>query len=417
MKSIYERLAKVEWKTYDNHQAQGANKFSHSIVESQIFTFVVGLRKKEYKIHEAAFSSLSRPLRVLLNGPHKEAQDLRVEWPDVDEQTFVRFTQWAYTKNYVTEEPEIILNQLHLQEVEPSDDGDDLEKNFPSPDAPEQAMYSLQSLLGYRGIADRGHCGNPLCNYFGSAFPAGTLRSVQCLACRSNYQTKVCASCGSAWSDCNKCVLSKGTDRSRCSKPDCPYGKGRQGGYSTTTSLQCSICKNDFQARCCDCCDSAYTDCPICYETGLSCSPARRGLIDEFMDRDGTNYPAITLLFEPKKNTDGYEDYTRVFLCHAKLYVLGDTYDIPELQQLALHRLHATLKQFTLYPSRLNDIAALTKYIFDNTRTPDKIQDMISHYYACIVEDALKHDGLESLVEEIPDFAFSLISRMCERLH
>jgi hypothetical protein len=144
-------------------------------------------------------------------------------------------------------------------------------------------------------------------------------------------------------------------------------------------------------------------------------SPRGR-LVGKFLDESGSEYPTSTSVFLPRKNTEACEDYTGVFLCHAKLYVLGDKYDIPPLRQLALHRLHATLKEFTLYPSRMDDIATLAKYVFENTVPEDKIRDMITLYYACIVEDASKHDGLKSLIDEIPDFGFGLISKMSERL-
>ena len=127
-------------------------------------------------------------------------------------------------------------------------------------------------------------------------------------------------------------------------------------------------------------------------------------------------YPTFTSVFSPRKNTEGCEDYTGVFLCHAKLYVIADTYDIPALKQLSLHRLHATLKQFTLYPSRFNDIATLAKYVFENTVPQDTIRDLITLYYACVIEHAWKQDGLKSLIEQVPDFALGLISKMSDRL-
>ncbi|KAF3770549.1 hypothetical protein M406DRAFT_336207 [Cryphonectria parasitica EP155] len=225
------------------------------IIGSKIFKFIVGSRKKEYHVHAAAISPLSKPLNVLLDGPHKEAQELCVEWPDVDEKTFVRFTQWAYTKNYVTEEPDIVLGQHDIP----------------------------------------------------------------------------------------------------------------------------------------------------CFD-------------DKSGENNGTECPSSTSAFIPRKNTEGCEDYTGVFMCHAKLYVLGDTYDIPQLRQLSLHRLYVTLREFTLYPSRFNDLATLAQYIFDNTRPDDRIREIIALYYACIVEDALKHDGLQSLLDTTPEFAFGLISNMRERL-
>lgn len=121
------------------------NDLQCSILQSRVFTFVVGSSKKQYSIHEAAFSQLSDPLKVLLNGPLKEAQTMRVEWPDVDEQTFVRFTQWAYTKSYVTEEPDIILDQSSIELSWPTDDGCETNEEPLKPEDPGKAMYSLQS--------------------------------------------------------------------------------------------------------------------------------------------------------------------------------------------------------------------------------------------------------------------------------
>lgn len=135
-----------------------------------------------------------------------------------------------------------------------------------------------------------------------------------------------------------------------------------------------------------------------------------------FLDKDNALYPPSSSVFTPRKNTEGCEDYSGVLLCHAKLYVLGDMYDIAQLRQLSLHRLNTTLKEFTLYPSRFSDISTVSKYILENTRPGDKIRDMITLYYACIIEDALKDDGLKSLVDDIPDFALGLISKMSERL-
>lgn len=288
---------------------------------------MVGSSKKQYSVHAAAFSQLSSPLEILLNGPHKESQTMRVEWPHVDERTFVRFTQWAYTKSYNTEEPEIILDQSSIELSSPTND--QCEKNEESKDikAFEQQLYSLQS-----------------------------------------------------WEQ------------------------------TATINKGCSNCASRFES--CFCGRSLYGSFPCC----ISKTPKKSLLVAKFLDNDNTDYPTTASVFEPRKNKESCEDYTGVFLCHARLYVLGDIYDIPQLRQLALHRLHATLREFTLYPSRLNDIAVLAKYIFDNTQSHDKIREMIVLYYACIIEDVLEQDELTSLIDEIPELAPILISKMSERL-
>lgn len=250
-----------------------------------------------------------------------------VEWPDVDERTFVRFTQWAYTKSYDTEEPEIILDQSSIELSSPTNDQCEKSDDSENIKAFEQPMYSLQSWEQTATIDE------------------------------------FCRVCASRFSSC--------------------------------------FCGRRMQVRTL-CCNSK--------------SPKKTLLVQKFLDKDNVDYPTTTSIFEPRKNVEKCEDYTGVFLCHAKLYVLGDVYDIPQLRQLALHRLHATLREFTLYPDRLNDIATLAKYIFNNTLSHDRIQDMICLYYACIIEHVLEQDQLTSLIDDIPEFAPILISKMWERL-
>lgn len=67
------------------------------IVSSLLFTFVVGLNDKELTIHSALVANQYRKLNALVNGTMKEAQERRVIWSSTDEETFLRFSQYAYT--------------------------------------------------------------------------------------------------------------------------------------------------------------------------------------------------------------------------------------------------------------------------------------------------------------------------------
>ncbi|KAG6361876.1 hypothetical protein INS49_010105 [Diaporthe citri] len=288
------------------------------IIGSDVFTFVIGPNGKEYNVHGTAISRLSKPLGVLINGDMCEAKEKCVKWPDIDEKTFVRFAQWAYTETYVTEEPDILLGHSLIE----SPNAPSMTPALPNRKTSEMPLYSLITANSTQ-YQKKQYCWNQVCGW-----PSDV--------------------------------------------PEMPH-------------------KIFDQA-------------------------IRRVLIHEFLDTSGTTYPTSTSVFSARRNIEGCEDYTGVFLCHAKLYVMADTYDIPSLKQLSLHRLHATLKEFTLYPSRFNDIAALAKYVFENTVPEDKIRDMITLYYACIVEDARKQDSLKSLIEEIPDFASGLINKMGDRL-
>lgn len=381
---------------------------SNRIIGSDIFKFVIGPNLKEYKVHGTAISRLSKPLGVLINGEMREAKEKCVNWPDIDEKTFVRFTQWAYTKAYVTEEPEIPLDPSFIRAP-----------IFPTvTQAPakstgsEKLLYSLVTADSVQS-REKGCCWNRGCAQYGKSNGKADHRPT-CLVCRKIYVTTACPSCDSVYTDCPTCGPLTSAVRNSCSNTSCRWRN--TGNAATTGQLTCLRCLTNYSTKHCGCL-SAFTDCGACAAAMTHTTRLKRSeLVNKFLDESGTKYPTTTSVFSPRKNTEGCEDYTGVFLCHAKLYIVADTYDIPALKQLSLHRLHATLKEFTLYPSRFNDIAALAKYVFENTRPEDKIRDMITLYYACIIDDARNHDGLKSLIEEIPDFAFGLISKMSERL-
>ncbi|KAK8052492.1 hypothetical protein PG993_003877 [Apiospora rasikravindrae] len=105
------------------------------ILRSRPITFVIGPTQTEFVVHANALTRLSAPLQALLDGNMKEAQEGRVVWDDVDDQTFVRFIQWAYTKDYVTAKPDT-LNEASNSEAD--DDAFNLWRQ------PERALYSLQ---------------------------------------------------------------------------------------------------------------------------------------------------------------------------------------------------------------------------------------------------------------------------------
>ena len=69
----------------------------------------------------------------------------------------------------------------------------------------------------------------------------------------------------------------------------------------------------------------------------------------------------------PRKNLDKSEDYTEVFLCHARVYVFADLHDIEELKLLALDELHALLAIFDLYEERTGDVVSLLRYAYANS--------------------------------------------------
>ncbi|KAK8073630.1 BTB/POZ-like protein [Apiospora phragmitis] len=100
-------LAKVEYSMFPG----GCYKpltlpIEKSIATSGPFRFLVGPEKKEYMMHAELVASMSKPLRALVTGGMDESRRGVVEWPEVDEATFVRFFQFGYTGQFDAEEPE-----------------------------------------------------------------------------------------------------------------------------------------------------------------------------------------------------------------------------------------------------------------------------------------------------------------------
>ncbi|KAK4076948.1 uncharacterized protein Triagg1_3915 [Trichoderma aggressivum f. europaeum] len=313
------------------------NKYE-SILASKPFNFVVGPKKKQFTMHEAAITRLSKTLDKLLNGGMKESQEHCVCWEDIDEKTFLRFGEWAYTGDYKPEEPEILL------------------------DASQIANSTQDTKI---------------------ATPSKTEPVADCLATFNS--TKV--------------------------KP--PFSHCGQNATSTINAT-CSTCRNSFiTLRCRDsyCSTYQFYQCQKCRGGGMQ---KRKAMVEKFNNNSAYAPPATP--FVPRKNTESCEDYSGVFLSHARLYVLADKYDINELRDLSAHKLWVTLKEFTLYPERMGDLVGLVRYSFQNTLENDKLRTLLKDFCACTVENLCEGQGFLDMICETPEFACELIKEMSTRL-
>lgn len=400
------------------------------ILESKMFKFSIGVNKKKYPIHGAAIARLSKPLDRLMNGPHKEAQELHVEWPDIDEETFVRFTQWAYTETYDTEVPSIVLAQgatpcvdnVHDSGREPSSSHQIAVEATQTAEKPLPSLESLHAdASAPSGPADAALacCHNPDCSGYMQKQPRSRGEShITCIYCRANYSSIRCKLCTSVYSKCPSCLNGDSANlvRSAClNSACCLYEKDDVFNKPGLREAQCQSCLKRSSSFACYQCGSIFMSCRRCTPTIKQPQPRQR-LIAKFLDNDGAKYPPSVPTFVPRKITESCENYSGVFMCHAKLYVIGDKYNIPELCQLSLHRLHVTLCCFELYPSRYDDIAIVTRYLFENTRSDDRIRQMMALFYACNVEHLSKGDTFQILMDETPGFAANLFSCVSERL-
>ena len=128
----------------------------------------------------------------------------------------------------------------------------------------------------------------------------------------------------------------------------------------------------------------------------------KESFISQYESSWGT-FPAYSLP-TPRSNKSPLEDYTEVFLGHARMYVFAEKYDIQSLKKLALDKLQHTLSIFTLYPERVGDITALLRYVYANTtETVDGTNDvrtMLAHYIGTEMETLIKDGEIKDLMLE-----------------
>ncbi|KAF1838836.1 hypothetical protein BDW02DRAFT_564687 [Decorospora gaudefroyi] len=124
------------------------------------------------------------------------------------------------------------------------------------------------------------------------------------------------------------------------------------------------------------------------------------------------NEPKASMLdnFEPQGNNSPEQDFTLVFLAHARLYTFAYMRLIDPLKRLALHKLHKTLLGFQLYKRRIGDVIELARYAYGTGEdrkedgTIEDLRKLVMEYMACAVSTFGKHDDFVSLLEEGGEF-------------
>ncbi|CAI7657019.1 uncharacterized protein N7487_009657 [Penicillium crustosum] len=84
-----------------------------SIVHSPPFTFLVGPRHTKLTIQSGLAEHVSKPLHNLMNGPTRESKHRIAVLEEDDVETFVAFTEYAYTGDYSVPRPEREVQEEH----------------------------------------------------------------------------------------------------------------------------------------------------------------------------------------------------------------------------------------------------------------------------------------------------------------
>ena len=119
-------------------------------------------------------------------------------------------------------------------------------------------------------------------------------------------------------------------------------------------------------------------------------------------------------------NNRSTEDYSEVFLSHARLYVFAETYQIPGLKAIAAQNLDDVLHQFTCYPQRIGDIIGLVEYIYENTPEREQheeiLREVISHFVANNLKDLVQSTKFQELLARGGSFVTDLCEKVSHRL-
>ncbi|KAI9788409.1 MAG: hypothetical protein M1816_006934 [Peltula sp. TS41687] len=333
---------------------------SYRIVGSTPFKFLVGPDRKPFTVHAALVAHHSKPLGALINGGMQESKEGCAVLEDVDEHTFVRFSQYAYTGNYTEAWPANLLGSSGI--------GTGNVTQIPRPTV---SLFAEASTV--------------------ATFPTPTVQSSFLRAASAQSVSSFGASVTPAVNSSSlfgTSVTTSGTSSGTSANPS---------GYSASsfeTSFKSPVDKKEETTR-----------------------PKKTGLWSAF---EKITYPVVIFTFLPIQNTKACMDYTEVFLSHARLYVFADKYDIEPLRNLCLHKLHRTLVKFTLYEERAGDIIELMRYAYSNTPdrsgSKDGLRSLVAHYAACAVEDLARSDKYELLFEEHGSLARDLVHYMLKRL-
>ncbi|EXJ60379.1 hypothetical protein A1O7_04531 [Cladophialophora yegresii CBS 114405] len=304
----------------------------HSFADAKPFKFLVGKAGKPFFVHAKLASHQSSTLATLIDGAMVEAEREFAVFDDVEEKTFIRFMEFAYTGDYSVAEPVVVPHQPDI-DVENGEDS-------------------------------RGGSVSPKMTDDPDAYPPDVLEEVQ------------------------------------VEEPDFDFPPPPR--------------KKDKKKRITD--PWAFSgDEPAAPEPPKKSKGEQ--LWESFQDEAIVRAPSP---WRPTTNSDDSEDYTLVFLCHAKLYVFADKYSVEPLLNLVLQKLRLNLSRFILHSRRIGDVVELLQYAYENTADYrdgiDRLRDMVTDYVVCHLEKIVGHSDFGKLLKENGDVAKDLMPKLVRRL-
>ncbi|KAM0460812.1 hypothetical protein ACHAO4_001604 [Trichoderma viride] len=365
------------------------NNIPAEVIASSVpFRFLVGLNRREFTIHSALLSYLSPVLDKLVNGSFSEAAEKCVTWDSVDEDTFIRFWQYAYTGKYTVD---LSITGLQsepqaAQEAEKRTAQEAIEAATVAKEEKEIVQLVVKRDNTLRGLSSKDE--RRLIELQAKA----ARRAAREAERRAEIAEEEEELAELLRMQDRRPVLAA-EDRERLVHLlEKQAARKREGQVASETegeapSGELTIREAQWNAF---------------KRQGTSAS-------------SGTSSVTSPLKGAPGRSNQAHEDYTSTFLSHARLYVFAECYGITGLMELSLSELHGALVTFRLYEERVNDVVELVRYCYDNL-VPEALREMITLYAVCKIEKLWVSEEFQVLVEVHGELSRSLIGHMVKAL-
>jgi hypothetical protein len=348
---------------------------------------------------------LSPALDVLINGKMREAQEGRIEWPDLDVETFVHLAKFAYYANY--DEPKPVLS-----EAPPA-----------SPMTPRvtTAAEELLRVMEFRKSSRR----DTSSDSDDSDTSDGTMDS---------------SGTDSNSDDSTDDNIPPGINNllfSRSFKDSSALGRSREWEELRGVSISSWMAYYDLwleygsPLRCCAPSRHAqthvhnrghiYQECAVPVQMQSSWQRTYE-LMKDFSHCPSDDYYSKqqagiwSLAIKRRANSNPDMSFLPVFLTHVRLYILADKYDVQELRRISLFRLRLLLRGVVLFRKRILDLVTVVDEIFANTLEGDEAREVIVKYFACYIEVMRDAPEVTELLHDGGDFAVALVEHLAKRL-
>lgn len=355
---------------------------------------MVGEEKKEFFIHKELIAAQSPVLKALVNGRMREAHEGRIEWPDVSVDTFVRFAEFAYSRDYKEAEYEVWdghhesakQQQAHLRDDGTSRAAEQQSTVVDLTQENTEDLYStvrasLAALLSTntqkneasRSIDDEKVEKMPMDKFAKLPFSLKSYADYE-----EKYDDMIIQKCVEAnlhqrlAEDC----MRERTDRCK-GKPL----QGRNYDPSYYSQRRADIKKYHLHSK-------------LFFES----TTIHNFVGGRLKSRCGDSK------WEPRPNRSIHENYEPVFRSHVELYIFADRYLIEPLRRLTLSRLSQTLFAFTVYQDGLADLIGPTDLLYCNTVPNDQARHMLAKFWACFAKTPQWHEEFVHLLHKHRDF-------------